>query len=299
MTSMIVPLRMFKESLWNGTQRVAPTSIASTIGFRIQAMKIGKIKRYGDKIINLTAPTSKLRSALGVLKNAETTLCNLQHSLMSTATNHDERNHNVQQRLQSLSKNTASFENFINPFYQISRNQDEFTDGENAISSHRKLDPYSGKWNGKFSADICRSLLSQTNKILKDNDVKQHVSVKQLDQSLAEQHWWNGPDLASLASSPAIDINTPAIADAIQNAIDTTRKLKKRAMAVLISNKEKTLIHDSRMNHTKKISQKLNPKVMEEPEAHHVMLDPENIHATSNTRCNNFIECLNNTLLYH
>ena len=147
-------------------------------------MKIGKIKRYGDNIINLTAPTSKLRSALGDLKNAEATLRNLQHCNANTAVNHAERNQNVQQSLQYLSKNVASFDNFINAFSQISRNQDEFIDQENAVSTHRKLDPYSGRWNEcKFSSDICKSLLSQTNKILKDNAVKQHVGIKQLDQS--------------------------------------------------------------------------------------------------------------------
>ena len=272
-----------------------------------QAMKIGKIKRYGDNIINLSVPTSQLRSALGDLKNAEATLRNLKHSSAITAPIHVQRNHQLQQSLQSLSKNAASFDNFTNAFSQISRNQEEFIEQELAVSRHRTLDPYSGRWNEcKFSSDICNNLLSQTNNILKANDVKQRVGIKQLDQSAADdkywtniQHWWNGPDLASTASSPSIDINTPALADAIQNALIDIRKLKKQAMAVLVSNKDKTLIHNARMNQTRNISQKLNPKVMDEPEAHHVILNPADIHATSNLRCNNFQDCLDNTLLYH
>jgi len=221
-----------------------------------QAMRTGKIKRYGDNIINLTAPTSKLQSALGDLKKAEATLRNFQHSTETSVNHHTETHPTVQESLCSLSKNAASFDNFINAFSQRSRNQEEQIDRENAVSNHRKLDPYSGRWNEcKFSSDICKNLLSQTNQILKENAVKQHVGLKQLDQSSVDddhwsnvQHWWNGPDLAILAKSPDIDINTPAIADAIQNALAQTRKLKKQAMAVLISNKEKGLIHDSRMN---------------------------------------------------
>ena len=53
------------------------------------------------------------------------------------------------------------------------------------------------------------------------------------------------------------------------------------------------------MNHTRNISQRLNPKVMDEPEAHHVILNQDNIHATSNIRCKDYQQCLDNTLVYH
>jgi hypothetical protein len=70
-------------------------------------------------------------------------------------------------------------------------------------------------------------------------------------------------------------------------------------MATLVHNKERMLTHDSRMNNTSNISQRLNPQTMDEPEAHHVILNPIDIHAKSNLRCNSFQQCLDNTLLYH
>ena len=149
-------------------------------------MKTEKTKRYGDNIINLNAPTSKLRSALGDLKNAEATLRNLHHRDPDTAKHHDDLN--LQRSFKSLSKNITSFKNFTDALSQITKSHEENLENENAVSKHRMLDSFSGRWNEcKFSSDICKSLLFQTNKILKENNVKQYVGVKQIDQSSTDE----------------------------------------------------------------------------------------------------------------
>ena len=141
---------------------------------------------------------------------------------------------------------------------------------------------------------------------MKDNNVEQRVGAHYLDQSSNADtqwtdldNWWTGPDLTTLANLPDIDITSPEIADAIQNALIKTWKLKKKAMTILVNNKTKILMNDSRLNYTRNISQRLNPKLLDELEAHHDILNPDNIHAVSNVHCNDFQQRLYNTLLYH
>ena len=111
--------------------------------------------------------------------------------------------------------------------------------------------------------------------------------------------WWNGPDLLHLASASEDEINSNDLHHILKQAISNVRKLRTKAFHVLLHNKENNLSHDARMNHTRNISLRLNPKLMDEPEAHHVILNPDNIHEASNIRCDSFQECLDNTLLYH
>ena len=267
----------------------------------------GKVKRYGSNIINSVAPTSRIRSVLGDLKHAEATLRNLQHASTNIDTTSEEIKIHLRCSFQSLSRNVNSFENLKAAASQISRNHEENVENEMVVSSHRKFNAYSGRWNEcNFSSEICKSLLCQTNEMLKANHVRQRVGIQQLDYSSTDddpwtdlENWWNVPDLSALVKATDMDINNPIIAEAIKNALIKTRKLKIRAMATLVQNKEKTLTHDSRMNHTRSISQRLNPKIMDEPEAHHVILNPDNVHASSDIRCSNFQECPDNTLVYH
>ena len=74
--------------------------------------------------------------------------------------------------------------------------------------------------------------------------------------------------------------------------------MRKKAFHALIRNRDQLLVHDARMNNTRNISQCLNPKIMDEPEAHHVILNPDNIHGKAVYRCTSFQQCLDNTLLY-
>jgi len=190
---------------------------------------------------------------------------------------------------------------------QLNEMNEEHILNEHAVSQHRTLDPFSGRWNECcFSADICQTLLSKTNGILKNNGVQQQVGMKQLNNpsnnidtcsNIAD--WWNGPKTETLISSSDTVLHNLDIHDTLHQAISNVRKLRKTALHALIRNKENRLLHDARMNNTKNISQRLNPKIMDEPEAHHVILNPENIHEKSVNRCSSFKQCLDNTLLYH
>jgi hypothetical protein len=102
-----------------------------------------------------------------------------------------------------------------------------------------------------------------------------------------------------LASASEDEINNNDITHAVHQAISDIRKLRKKAFQALIQNKENNLIHYARMSNTRNLSLRLNPKLMDEPEAHHVILNPENIHEGSDIRCSSFQECLDNTPLYH
>ena len=183
-------------------------------------MKTGKVKRYGENIINLAAPTSKIRSALGDLKNAEATLRNLRQSSVNKVNVFSEGYTDLQQSFLSLSKNEFSFKHLVDASSHIVQNHEENLANEFAVNTHRRLDTFSGRWDEcTFSSDIYKNLLSQTNEMLKANNVKQCVGMKHLDQSSTDDdqwsnlvNWWSGPDLTTLANSPDIDINDPEIA---------------------------------------------------------------------------------------
>ena len=136
--------------------------------------------------------------------------------------------------------------------------------------------------------------------------MKQHIGFYQLDHSAIVDNpgselndWWSGPDLLYLASASKEEIISHDLHHNLQEAISNVRKLRTKALHTLLHNKESNLLHDARMNSTRNISLRLNPKLMDEPEAHHVILNPTNIHEDSTTRCEYFQQCLDNTLLYH
>jgi hypothetical protein len=306
-----------------------------------QKMKEDKIKNYGGLIFNLATPTSKIRSALGDLKDAEATLRNLNNNLFqnkaensetnkeninnNTNNNANNNNNNVTAQnkqyqiastfsekylkrcFSTLDKRSNSFSLLSEGISQLSAIHEENSANESAVSRHRHLDKFSGKWNEcHFSADICQTLLDRTNHILQKNDVKQQVGMRQLDQSSIEDdncsnlsHWWNGPELSQLQNASFSNIKNLDLHDTIKEALQNVRKLRRKSFNALILNKEKHIIHDARMNNTKNISLRLNPKSMDEPEAHHVILNPKSVHDKSDIRCNTFQECLDNTLLYH
>ena len=325
-----------------------------------QLMKDSKLKWYGEKIVPNTAPTSKIRTALGDLKQAEATLRNLNRNLLpkkikstinatdqtihrsDKATNehtqisidNNKENHHlsniasdtiteqshdrpslpsitsvmeIRNSLTSLATNSRSLKNLFDGMCHLSEIHEENARNEDAISQHRVLDSYSGRWSEcRFSADICHNILSQTNGILKDNNVKQQIGMRQLDSSSNHEdafsnitQWWNGPDLENITSLPATELSSQSLHDHINQAIKNVRKLRKKAFHSLIHNKEKMLLHEARLNNTRNTSQRTNPKIMEEPEAHHVILDQDDVHAKSDNRCTSFQQCLDNTLLYH
>jgi len=176
-------------------------------------MKLAKVKNYGDSVINLHAPTSLIRSALGDLKNAEATLRNLSHNAFIApqegnlnSTQHGNttasggspagkltfRHPEIQESFKALSKNLASLQNLQNGFVQLSNMQKERINNESAVSQFRPLDPFSGRWDEcHFSSSICTSLLYEANNLLKEHGVKQHIGFRQLDQSTTVDDSWS------------------------------------------------------------------------------------------------------------
>ena len=132
---------------------------------------------------------------MGDLKHAEATLRNLHHTSASQMNAEIERCSSLQQSFQSLSKNATSFKHLLEASSQISQCHEENIANEIAVSNHRRLDAFSGRWDEcNFSSGICRNLLSQANAILKENHVKQSVGIRQLDHSSCDDDQWS--DLA-------------------------------------------------------------------------------------------------------
>jgi len=189
----------------------------------------------------------------------------------------------IRKSIKSLATNSKSLQNLTDGINHLNEMHDENTRNEAAVSQHRILDSFSGRWNdSRFTTDIFHKLISQTNSILKENNVKQQVGIKQLDNSSSYEdqcpsinQWWNGLDLETITHLPDSELTHLSLHDSIHQAIKNVRQLRKKAFHALIHNKDYLLMHDARMNNTRNISQRLNPKIMDEPEAHHVILNHE------------------------